>query len=179
VQHLRWGGAGGTARCCCGLLERGGRGRRRLVLADLHPWVLLVHDCHLLLLLLLRVVVGSSICRGQLWHSHVEWIHVHHCCKEETCGDPFGNKLANISIIDAIFKHSVQRSEAKRDQTLKEELIIYCHASKAMQACISDLMMEAKCLLVVTGRLTDIGAVWFSFFLASFSENLAVGRIWL
>jgi hypothetical protein len=25
----------------------------------------------------------------------------------------------------------------------------------------------------------DSGAVWFSFFLTSFSENLAVGRIWL
>jgi hypothetical protein len=25
----------------------------------------------------------------------------------------------------------------------------------------------------------DVGPVWFSFFLTSFSENLAVGRIWL
>jgi hypothetical protein len=25
----------------------------------------------------------------------------------------------------------------------------------------------------------DIGPVWFSFFLRSFSENLAVGRIWM
>jgi hypothetical protein len=27
--------------------------------------------------------------------------------------------------------------------------------------------------------LRDYGPVWFSFFLTSFSENLAVGRIWL
>jgi hypothetical protein len=25
----------------------------------------------------------------------------------------------------------------------------------------------------------DLGSVWFSFFLPSFSENLVVGRIWL
>jgi hypothetical protein len=25
----------------------------------------------------------------------------------------------------------------------------------------------------------DIGPLWFSFFLTSFSENVAVGRIWL
>jgi hypothetical protein len=28
-------------------------------------------------------------------------------------------------------------------------------------------------------RMIDIRHVWFSFFLTSFSENLAVGRIWL
>jgi hypothetical protein len=28
-------------------------------------------------------------------------------------------------------------------------------------------------------RIYDNRAVWFSFFLTSFSENLAVGRIWL
>jgi hypothetical protein len=27
--------------------------------------------------------------------------------------------------------------------------------------------------------MTDIGSVWFSFFLTSFSENLAMRRIWL
>jgi hypothetical protein len=26
---------------------------------------------------------------------------------------------------------------------------------------------------------SDIGSVWFSFFLTSFSENLAMGRIWV
>jgi hypothetical protein len=33
-----------------------------------------------------------------------------------------------------------------------------------------------KCTSIV---LADKGSVWFSFFLTSFSKNLAVGRIWL
>jgi hypothetical protein len=34
-------------------------------------------------------------------------------------------------------------------------------------------------LLSSSVRALDNGPVWFSFFLTSFSENLAVGRIWL
>jgi hypothetical protein len=30
-----------------------------------------------------------------------------------------------------------------------------------------------------TSEVANKGPVWFSFFLTSFSENLAVGRIWL
>jgi hypothetical protein len=32
---------------------------------------------------------------------------------------------------------------------------------------------------ILGSRQQHIGHVWFSFFLTSFSENLAVGRIWL
>jgi hypothetical protein len=33
--------------------------------------------------------------------------------------------------------------------------------------------------LLLGSRGIDLAPVWFSFFLTSFSENLAVGRIWL
>jgi hypothetical protein len=33
--------------------------------------------------------------------------------------------------------------------------------------------------MVRSGCCIDYGHVWFSFFLTTFSENLAVGRIWL
>ena len=36
----------------------------------------------------------------------------------------------------------------------------------------------SSCVGIISA-VYDIGPVWFSFFLTSFSENLAVGRIWL
>jgi hypothetical protein len=40
-------------------------------------------------------------------------------------------------------------------------------------------LVWAILLAVCMCEAADLGSVWFSFFLTNFSENLAMGRIWL
>jgi hypothetical protein len=50
------------------------------------------------------------------------------------------------------------------------------HTGACKQNFVFAPVTRHGCYIVPTN---DYGHVWFSFFLTSFSENLAVGRIWL
>jgi hypothetical protein len=88
-------------------------------------------------------------------------------------------------MIDNYKKTDYYRRTTHNFLTLQKlgQLNTYTQTSRSQ---FTQMARSSQKLLVLTSQkqqhgcyVHHIGPVWFSFFLTSFSENLAVGRIWL